>query len=271
MRKDPVVVLGMHRSGTTLLVSWLEALGVYMGKEQDANREALYMQRLNRRMMELTGASWLYPEPFLWWIRDPERRLFLLQRLRRDVRHTLGTAYGKPAVKGTDPWGWKDPRTVFTLELWRDVFPELRVVAVRRHGVDVAVSLRKRAERAWAVYRTHWEEKKGWPPAVNGLEPLPLKVAFELWLRYNQHLDHLRATWPSLPWMELRYEHMVRHPDEAIHQVAEFLDLPVDNTTLNSLVQAVDASRAWAFRSDPELQRFAARQAEALSRYGYTP
>ena len=39
------------------------------------------------------------------------------------------------------PWGWKDPRNVFTLPLWLRVFPEAKIIYIVRNGVDVAASL----------------------------------------------------------------------------------------------------------------------------------
>lgn len=42
------------------------------------------------------------------------------------------------------PWGWKDPRNTITLPIWLELFPNAKILHIRRHGVDVAQSLRKR-------------------------------------------------------------------------------------------------------------------------------
>src|SRR5699024_2516440 len=39
-------------------------------------------------------------------------------------------------------WGWKDPRNVYTLPIWLRLFPKAKVIFIKRHGVDVAASLR---------------------------------------------------------------------------------------------------------------------------------
>ena len=41
-------------------------------------------------------------------------------------------------------WGWKDPRNIFTINLWLEIFPELKILIVRRNGIDVANSLYQR-------------------------------------------------------------------------------------------------------------------------------
>lgn len=271
MRKDPVVLMGMHRSGTTLLVSWMEELGVYMGRAQDGNREALFFQQRNRRMMALAGASWLYPDPFLWWIQDPERRLFLLRRLRRDVEKTLEKEYLPSRNQWPSIWGWKDPRTVYTLELWRELFPDLRLVVIRRHGVDVAVSLIRRAEQAWRDYQERWGQKDTWGPPMDGVERIPLAQAFDLWVRYNARLDDLHRNWPALPWLELRYEQVLKHPRDTLKALAEFLGVSLEDDRIQRLTESLDPDRAWRYRSDPDLRAFAAQKEAYLARYGYRP
>src|SRR5213078_1316124 len=45
------------------------------------------------------------------------------------------------------PWGWKDPRTVFTLPLWLQLFPKAKIINIVRNGVDVASSLSVREQK----------------------------------------------------------------------------------------------------------------------------
>src|SRR6185369_1404756 len=57
----PVIVIGMHRSGTTLLCQCLEKLGVFMGARKDENEEAFFFFRLNEWMFRQLDASWDNP------------------------------------------------------------------------------------------------------------------------------------------------------------------------------------------------------------------
>ena len=43
------------------------------------------------------------------------------------------------------PWGWKDPRNSFTLKIWRQIYPNAKVIHIHRNPVDVANSLKKRS------------------------------------------------------------------------------------------------------------------------------
>ncbi len=55
---SPLIVVGMHRSGTTLLVRLLEHCGVFMGINQSGNGEARFFQNLNREALDVLGCNW---------------------------------------------------------------------------------------------------------------------------------------------------------------------------------------------------------------------
>src|SRR5438309_5657294 len=55
----PIIVAGMHRSGTSLLARLLEIAGVCMGYRKDANfYESVCFLGANRLLLENLGASW---------------------------------------------------------------------------------------------------------------------------------------------------------------------------------------------------------------------
>ena len=41
---QPVIIMGMHRSGTTMLASLLEQLGLFIGTKKQENDESLFLQ-----------------------------------------------------------------------------------------------------------------------------------------------------------------------------------------------------------------------------------
>lgn len=44
MHQTPVIILGMHRSGTTMITKILENLGLFVGVEKEINHEALFLE-----------------------------------------------------------------------------------------------------------------------------------------------------------------------------------------------------------------------------------
>ena len=54
----PVFILGMHRSGTTMVAQALASAGIYPGAICDHNSEPLYAIDINDRLLETAGGNW---------------------------------------------------------------------------------------------------------------------------------------------------------------------------------------------------------------------
>jgi len=142
----------MHRSGTSALAGSLEQHGLHLGTVSTrdthnvkGNRESAELRRLNEDVLRTSGGAWRAPPPVVEW--RPEH----LERARRAIaKHA-----GRPA------WGFKDPRTLMTLEGWLTLIPDLELVGVFRHPSRVARSLERRdgfdreaAVALWTAYNT---------------------------------------------------------------------------------------------------------------------
>lgn len=249
----PLIVIGMHRSGTSLLAKLLQRAGVRMGLDRNAHDESDFFRELNKFLFRAGHADWDYPTPALLLLEVPELRRALVEELRSRCASGATRAYlgwrrflrSARLEAQSGPWGWKDPRNTFTLPLWLEVFPRARVLNVYRNGVDVAESLVVR-ERT-RVARLHNE--------IRSCRCLDHARAFELWTEYVGM--SLRVTEPLDPARvyHLRYESFLEAPQEGFRQIAAFLDLELSESALCDLVADVDASRALAFREDPSLAR----------------
>ena len=60
-KKPPVIIIGMHRSGTTLLSKLLENAGIFMGNKKEINNEALFFLKFNEYIFKQASASWDSP------------------------------------------------------------------------------------------------------------------------------------------------------------------------------------------------------------------
>lgn len=259
MKHEPVIVFGMHRSGTTLLVRLLEKFGFFMGHDQDPNAEARFFMRLNHAMLKFAGARWDQPDAFLQLLKDealceklsewlssklagPDTRLYLNRMgwLRwRDVRNY------------PHPCGWKDPRNTLTLPIWMRLFPGARLIHIVRHGVDVAASLRVREQQLRKETLTHFPNRGRW--RMTSPLCLDMEGGFRLWERYVEAGMDAIAVLPKRQCLQLRYEDLLIAPEEQLERLRLFLDV---ETMPNISGISMNASRAYAFRHDPELQTF---------------
>jgi len=152
-----VVVLGMHRSGTSLLAAILSALGVDLGdrllRAPVPDNAMGYWEHegivaAQEAILAALGRDWHLPQGTLpfppgWPARDDVRA----ERARLRAILVTETARAGPGG-GAAPWGFKDPRTMRLLPLWRDLFAELGLrpayVLAIRHPSAVAGSLASR-------------------------------------------------------------------------------------------------------------------------------
>lgn len=286
--RSPVIVIGMHRSGTSLLTRTLEELGFFMGANTTRNQEARFTNAINDWLLAQAGAYWFTPEPIDDLLRDDTSRPLIetyltgvvagpaclrFLGLRRYLRY-------RSLYQVAEPWGWKDPRNSFTLPVWLGIFPQARVLHIMRHGVDVAASLR--ARRRQALARTEGRFARLRPlytldPTAPGRRRLAhaipcgqLDTALDLWSRYSRRArSHVEALGDRA--LELRYEDLLAAPHDNLSRIAAFCGLSSGEATLARTAARFDTSRAFAYRRDAELQAFARTATDRLAEFGYEP
>ena len=85
LERSPVILIGTHRSGTTMLAQMLEELGVFLGRGDQAHHEALFFKRINR---------WIYSQVNATWDR-PDNMSFFQGAVRAEVKRVDGFAGGE--------------------------------------------------------------------------------------------------------------------------------------------------------------------------------
>jgi hypothetical protein len=136
-----VVVLGMHKSATGLVAEGLECAGVCMGGESRGkiHWEDLDFLRMNDRILKRAGGAWNNPPP-------PEAitRLTKDMRLVDEVRELVEHKRRSAVDSGYSLWGWKEPRTCLTIELYAPFLPQPHYVSIFRPVSNVAEHLYQR-------------------------------------------------------------------------------------------------------------------------------
>ncbi len=137
----PVIVIGMHRSGTSLIARLLSDLGVFMGDEMDSNHESLLFQGINNDLLSMQKSNWAKPRAFVDSLsKSNQLDLYvthILDKYGISIENYLSRSY-------SDKWGWKDPRNTLTLRIWTRIFTDTKVIFITRNCQDVSLSLRRR-------------------------------------------------------------------------------------------------------------------------------
>jgi hypothetical protein len=191
-----VVVIGMHRSGTSALTNAIRLLGCSIGDTGDftspkrwnprGNWEHQRLIERNDLILEAHGGTWFAPPrlPAGWASREKARTM--LPRLRSEFA----------AIYAEEGWVWKDPRACLTLPVWLQTWGSTPVAVMAfRHPVAVAKSLAAR----------------------NGFS---LRHGLALWEIYNsQALWNLR----DLPKVVYDYDSVLDDPAGFVAELSESL------------------------------------------------
>ena len=276
-RARPVVVIGMHRSGTSLVSRILRHLGLNMGSRVDSSDESYLFQMLNRWALRELPGSWEFPIAAAGELDDPavvEELAAAFGPVVESRWRRLHAGIG-PRAEGMDRWGWKDPRTSILLPAWERVFPHMRVVWVMRHGVAVADSLVRRR----ALNRDQQTETLRYkaarlvtaparPTRMLHLRSRSFEGALQMWEEYNQVIEsHLDAT--DLTALQVRYETLLAEPERVITSLSSDLSIDAEPQRVQHARHLIDSTRSDAFRGRPEAAEFDSTVTERLSRWGY--
>ena len=162
-----VIVLGMHRSGTSLTSSVLSSLGVDMSDDIEVmisnargHWERRELVRFHDRVLQLFERDWYdsrhaFDLPSEWWT----------QPQVRDIRDEM-IAWLTTRLQQVRLFGFKDPRTARMLPMWDEICAKLNLdpcyVYCVRNPNQVAASLIARdgieirdTEYRWMVYNSH--------------------------------------------------------------------------------------------------------------------
>lgn len=199
------VVLGCHRSGTSLVASLLQGLGVHIG-DRLLGGSKLYNPRghfedrdfldLNERILRACHGSWHMP-PAHHAVMD-EGRAF-----RREIKALVES-------KRRELWGWKDPRSCMTACLYYPYLQDPHWVVVHRSADEIRASLERRNK---------------------GIDAQAVVVSYLADMEWT--LSHYPA-----PLIRLQFEKLVdkEQAPEEVARLADFVGVPLPENLLEERV-----------------------------------
>ncbi len=281
-RVSPVIIIGMHRSGTTLLSKILEQTGIFMGKKKDENNEAYFFIKFNEFSLRRAGGSWKNPNPFF-----KKGRKFLSSEIKRAKRYLRSfkryeyTGWNRffkyKSLEEIDfPWGWKDPRNSLLLDLWVSIFPNAKIIHIYRNPIDVAESLRKRSVKEFEYFNKNLYRKlklkyiKLKKEDFGSSEKIfSIDEGIALWETYINKIYEFEKKL-NLNIFHLKYEDFLENPDKYLYKILEYLSMK-NKIDIENLVKNINKDRKYAFLKDKGLveKYHSIKNKEILKRLGY--
>ena len=146
-----VLILGMHRSGTSCLAGSLQQKGLHLGQVFEwnpfnlkGNRENADIMGLNDSILVYNNGKWDDPPSNIQW----------------NTEHIVARDRIIKTFLATDVpvFGFKDPRCLFTLPFWLDGLIDVEMVGSFRHPLNVASSLENRSGMLLSDSLSLWEK-----------------------------------------------------------------------------------------------------------------
>ena len=212
-----IIILGMHRSGTSTVAGVLHLNKVAMGTYQNfwprplnQNPKGFYenydFRKINDQLLKNSGYD---VKSYLADIPSPESTIRVEEKMKKLI---LGN------INNHSDWGWKDPRTCLTIQIWSSLFTELnlrnevKIVFVSRSPISTARSLNKRNE-------------------------LPLEDGVQLWKTYNERALKFCEN-SKYPIYYCSFEDILKNPIYVCNQLFQFLERDWDKSVVNQFIDS---------------------------------
>jgi len=191
-----LIILGMHRSGTSMLAGSLRQMGLNLGNintkaphNKKGNMEHPAIMHMQENLLNSNGGAWDNPPNVITWT-----------KLHLSVRDLFISSFDEENV-----WGFKDPRTLFTIEGWLEVIPNAEFVGIFRNPSSVVLSLQKRND-------------------------FTIEKSLELWKVYNKRLLQLHNVY-NFPLIEFHQDISIL--TNKLNELGQILNLPSRQSKLS--------------------------------------
>ena len=210
-----VIVVGMHRSGTSAVAGILHLHGISMGSEKTFRPKPLPQNPMgfyeNFDFRKLSDKI-LYREGYKVKSFNP----IIPQRIRAE-RHTVKMERLIDQQElNQKHWGWKDPRVCLTLHCWlgllenMELLHKTKIVFTYREADSVANSLKRR-------------------------DGLRKKESIRLWCEYNRRAL-ISINQNLVKTFYLSYEDLLNNPIDLCQKLFRFLEVDFKETVVNRFI-----------------------------------
>lgn len=211
-----ICILGMHRSGTSMITQLLHQCGLYLGSPEDIigsasdNPDGFWENTrfvgINDELLRLLGGAWDSPPLFeSGWVNRPE-----IEQMLGPARKLIETFQHK------GPWGWKDPRNSLTSLFWKKALGPVNIkyVVCVRNPLEVARSINKRSYNSF-IY------------------------GYKLWYTYNKAImENTRVNERIIS----HYDTFFSHPQQELRRLVDFLGIPATDDIIETSCKKISGS-----------------------------
>ena len=205
-----ILIIGMHRSGTSLISHLCCEMGMSLGKKEclteadpgntDGYWENKEFTELNDRVLEKAGGTWFNPP-------GKDKIEKVVDEFKEEAKKLVNKHKGSL-------WGIKDPRLIYTLPIYE--LKNVHIVFARRNVKNIINS----------IYRSH----------IAAISPDYRQIDRIKWLceEYIERGAELAKQYPSAM---VYYENFFKNPRKEIQKIADFLEYDKSVNSLKKIIK----------------------------------
>ncbi len=199
-----IVILGMHKTGTSIVAGALARLGVDMGRsiDQESKRDDISnplghyedwdFQKLNKKILKKANGDWKNP---------PKKENIIKQKnkFQKQIKNLINK-------KESTLWGFKDPRTTLTIDLFLPYLKNPYFLICHRKDKDVIDSIQRRI-------------------ADRGDKEMSDKEIKKIINQYKSSIKSFFKQNPNLKRLDIDFKKLNNKKRDQIEKIMDFLNL----------------------------------------------
>lgn len=215
--KPPIIILGVPRSGTTLLRTMLDAHpAIACGPETPWLAE--------HQPATLLGLVRAMRDPEHGYCKSYKQPREVLHRAARNFLDEVMLAYA--SARGKQRWAEKTPNNLLHLDALHQLLPDARWVWITRDALDVAHSTTTVAAHRAGIAPVYENTLRLTPGQSVPSTPLAATLR---WVNWNRRIDGFLK---GKPFHHLAYESLVCAPQAELRRLCDFIDEPFEQSML---------------------------------------
>ena len=172
------------------------------------------------------------------------------------------------------PWGWKDPRNVFTQNIWREVFPDIKMVQIIRHPVDIAVSLMNRQKKE---IKSDILRKKKSSNVIKALlsishsnynSSMILNSYNDCFKLIEIYFDEITRNSSSNSLL-IKFEDILSNPEFEIGSLLDFCCIPYNPEQLSEIISTINPTKGFSYKANLEYLDLEDQAKDLINKMGY--
>lgn len=238
MQNKVLIIVGMHRSGTSLITGWLQKCGLEIGEyllgSGSGNIEGHFedVDFYNLHAEILTSNN--FPDSGI--IDDDVN--YITPYFKEKINNIVSIRNSK-----FKQWGWKDPRTCLFLDTYREILPDAYYLIVLREYREVIISL---ANRSFTEFDKLYDTSKGYFSRLawyyirrkRYFKKFCQKNAsfyLRVWIHYNENILKNIKVLPSGKFIVVNYTQLITKNDDIICDLKNNWDFKLTYFNFNQL------------------------------------